>query len=134
MKEKNKTKRRGAMAFRCIHLALIGLIIILLQLNSGECARLPIDVIEEQQIECTEANWDEERCANYRLLIDDGQQQLSAENQLRYSKLVANLLDLIDSGLIAKPLRPRETKKSIQNIQKKLEKQKTLKDFFNLRY
>lgn len=143
------------MAFKCAPLALISLILILIQLNSSNCARLnaalkpvknsasdvedvpPIEVLDLQEAECLEANADDERCL-YRAAEDVEMSPSTSLEELRFAKLVAAYFNLLEreGGLASKLKKVRDLgglgpKK---NIQKKLEKQKTLKDFFALRF
>lgn len=133
------------MAFKCVTLVLIGLAVVLFQLNEIiECSRFngiksknmattsdpdetaQMDMVDVQEIDCS--NSDDERC-----MIRLNEEADSLEN-MRYAKLLAAYLELLDSGLLPKLKKARDVNLPLKSVQKKLEKQKTLKDFFALRF
>lgn len=146
-----------AATIKRIPFALLGLALVLVQMNSISCARLNtgnhnklanvdsdlahMDVIDVQDIDCSDLNAaDDERC-NYKSGggSEDGG-ELSSADSLRYAKFLGAYLDLLENGGLMGKQRMMRVREAHENsggkktIQKKLEKQKTLKDFFALRF
>ena len=145
-----------AATIKRIPFALLGLALVLVQMNSISCARLNtgnhnklvnvdsdlahMDVIDVQDIDCSDLNVAEDERCNYKSGGggEDGG-ELSSADSLRYAKFLGAYLDLLENGGVMgkqRMMRVRETANGggKKTIQKKLEKQKTLKDFFALRF